>query len=99
MLKLDLRKRKSGHLLPDIGKGTYVLIFFLERDKDIMIGRGGRSPILFRTGYYAYVGSANGPGGLWSLIHRHLIKDKKCVWHIDYLRKEAVPVEVWGKAV
>ncbi|MBN1849005.1 MAG: DUF123 domain-containing protein [Deltaproteobacteria bacterium] len=31
-------------------------------------------------------------------IYRHLIKDKKCVWHIDYLRKEAVPVEVWMEA-
>jgi Uri superfamily endonuclease len=96
MLKRDLLKYRSSDLLQDMDKGTYVLILFLEHDKKIMVGRGGRSScILFRSGYYAYVGSAYGPGGLRSRIKRHLIKDKKCVWHIDYLRKEAVPIEVW----
>jgi Uri superfamily endonuclease len=57
--------------------------------------RRSASSILFRAGYYAYVGSAHGPGGLRSRINRHLIKEKKSVWHIDYLREEAVPVEVW----
>lgn len=99
MLKLDLIKYKSGNLLPDSGKGTYVLILFLEQDKEIVVGRRmTSSAILFRAGYYAYVGSAHGPGGLRSRINRHLIKDKKPVWHIDYLRKEAVPVEVWVNA-
>jgi Uri superfamily endonuclease len=96
MLKLDLLKYRSSGLLPDTGKGTYVLLLFLERDKEIVVGRRRRSSsILFRAGYYAYVGSAHGPGGLRSRINRHLMKDKKSVWHIDYLRQEAVPVEVW----
>jgi Uri superfamily endonuclease len=92
---LDLQKYGSGNLLPNTGKGTYVLLLFLEKDKEIVIGRQRSSSILFRAGYYAYVGSAHGPGGLRSRIDRHLIQDKKSVWHIDYLRKEAVPVEVW----
>lgn len=95
MLKLDLLKYRRGNLLPETGKGTYVLLLFLEQDKEIVVGRRRSSSILFRAGYYAYVGSAHGPGGLRSRINRHLIKDKKSVWHIDYLRKEAVPVEVW----
>jgi Uri superfamily endonuclease len=96
MLKLDLLKCRSANLLPDSKKGTYVLILFLEQDKEIVVGRRRTSSsILFRAGYYAYVGSAHGPGGLRSRISRHLIKDKKSIWHIDYLRKEAVPVEVW----
>lgn len=96
MLKMDLGKYRGSPLLPDMGKGTYMLILLLEQDKNITVGRGGHSScILFRSGYYAYVGSAYGSGGLRSRIKRHLIKDKKCVWHIDYLRKEAVPIEVW----
>ncbi|MBN2123381.1 MAG: GIY-YIG nuclease family protein [Deltaproteobacteria bacterium] len=96
MLKLDLLKY-TGDILPDIGKGTYVLLLFLKRDKEIVIGRGkNSSPTLFRAGYYAYVGSAQGPGGLRSRIHRHLLKEKKSVWHIDFLRKEALLVEVWA---
>jgi Uri superfamily endonuclease len=82
--------------LPDTGKGTYILLLFLKRDKEIVVGRQrNSSSILFRAGYYVYVGSALGPGGLRSRINRHLIKEKKSFWHIDYLRKEAVPVEVW----
>jgi len=93
---LDLIKYRNGNLLPDTGKGTYVLLLFLEQDKEIVVGkRRSSSSILFRAGYYAYVGSAHGPGGLRSRINRHLIKNKKSVWHIDYLRKEAIPVEVW----
>ena len=82
--------------LPDLGKGTYLLLLQLKRNRRIEIGRRkGSSPILFRAGYYAYVGSAFGPGGLRSRIKRHLWKDKKPVWHIDYLREVAEPVEVW----
>ena len=89
-------KMHNSILLPDKGRGTYVFILFWERDKDIVIGSQSRSSsILFRGGYYAYVGSAQAPGGLRSRINRHLIKKKKSVWHIDYLRKEAMPVEIW----
>ena len=95
-LKLDLLKYRNGTLSLDTGKGTYVLLLLLEHDKEIVVGRQRSShSILFRAGYYAYVGSAHGPGGLRSRINRHLIKDKKSVWHIDSLRKEAVPIEVW----
>ncbi len=96
MLKLDLLKYESANCVPSPGKGTYVLLLLLEHDKEIVVNRRrSSSPIFFRAGYYAYVGSAYGPGGLRSRINRHLIKEKKCVWHIDYLRKEADPVEVW----
>jgi len=82
--------------LPSLGERTYVLILRLKRNRKIRIGRSkGSSPILFRAGYYAYVGSAFGPGGLKSRVKRHLRMDKKTVWHIDYLREVAEPVEVW----
>jgi Uri superfamily endonuclease len=85
-----------SQLPANLGKGTYILILQLKRNRRIKIGRRkDSSPILLRPGYYAYVGSAFGPGGLKSRIRRHLRKDKKSVWHIGYLREVAEPVEVW----
>ena len=96
---MDLKKYNKNTPFPETGKGDYVLILYLEKNKDIVIGRCDCiSPTLFRAGYYAYAGSAHGPGGLRSRINRHLRKDKKSVWHIDYLRKETTPVEVWFSA-
>lgn len=96
---MDLKKYKNNIPFPDPGKGDYVLLLYLEKDKDIVVGRRGCiSSTPFRAGYYAYAGSAHGTGGLRSRINRHLIKNKKSVWHIDYLRKETTPVEVWFSA-
>ena len=44
---------------------------------------GSLGNIEFKSGYYAYVGSAL--GGLKQRLKRHLKKDKKKRWHIDYL--------------
>jgi len=68
--------------------GTYILILQLENDQVIRIGKlGGFS---FPTGYYAYVGSALGPGGLAGRLRHHFYPGKKPHWHIDYFRKKAV---------
>ena len=66
-----------------IMKGSYVLLIKLEKDKEIQIGKLGI--IAFKKGYYAYVGSAL--NGLEQRINRHLRKNKKMHWHIDYLLK------------
>jgi Uri superfamily endonuclease len=47
------------------------------------------------AGFYVYVGSALGPGGLTARVARHLAADKKLRWHIDYLRTATQPVAVW----
>ena len=62
-------------------RGGYVLLLRLEESCEILIGRLGR--IRFDPGYYNYVGSAM--GGLRQRISRHLRKEKKLHWHIDYL--------------
>ena len=62
--------------LPDL-RGTYVLVFQVERP---LVNRLGRF-----HGRYAYVGSAFGPGGIRSRVERHLRKTKKVHWHIDLL--------------
>jgi len=54
--------------LPD-EKGTYVLIASVPQMKRIEIGRLGRFDII--PGYYAYVGSAFGSGGLRAHLGHH----------------------------
>jgi Uri superfamily endonuclease len=68
-------------------RGTYILLCELEEEKEISVGKLGK--IKFERGYYAYVGS-----GDESRIKRHLSKEKKMHWHIDYLLEEAVIREV-----
>jgi len=50
---------------------------------------------VLREGYYAYVGSAFGPGGLGARLRRHLAVAKPLHWHIDYLRAAVAVVEIW----
>lgn len=64
--------------------GTYVVLLQLMQFKTITIGQLGR--IDFLPGWYAYVGSAMGPGGLSARVGRHHRLRKKKHWHIDYLR-------------
>ena len=65
-------------------KGTYLLIFrLLKEKKGLRIGSLGLHDL--DAGIYVYVGSAHGPGGVFSRICRHLRKEKKRKWHIDYL--------------
>jgi Uri superfamily endonuclease len=78
--------------LPD-QKGTYVLIAFVPRMKRIAVGQLGKFDIV--PGFYAYVGSALGAGGLRARIGHHLESAASPHWHIDYLLKVAEPVEVW----
>jgi Uri superfamily endonuclease len=67
-------------------KGVYFLVVFLEEDKRIKIGKLGIKE--FKKGYYTYVGSAL--NSLEGRIKRHLRKEKKLRWHIDYLLKNAM---------
>jgi Uri superfamily endonuclease len=74
-------------------KGTYMLIASVSRAKRLRIGRLGTYDIV--PGFYAYVGSAFGPGGLRARLHHHLESVAQPHWHIDYLLDHAEPVEVW----
>ncbi len=67
--------------------GTYVLLLALHTPMRLQIGRLGE--FCFPQGYYAYVGSALGPGGLAARIARHKRKDKVLHWHLDYLTAHA----------
>jgi len=80
----SLRIPGSGRPL---GKGTYIVILYLSGRKRIRVGRLGEFP--FRKGYYAYVGSAFGPGGLTARLRHHANVAGRPHWHVAYLRKEA----------
>jgi len=62
-------------------KAVYVLIIEVVNTTSIKVGSLGK--LLFTTGIYAYVGSAQ--NNLDQRIKRHLRKEKKLFWHIDYL--------------
>jgi Uri superfamily endonuclease len=72
-------------------KGVYILFCRLKRNVDIQIGALGK--ISFKKGFYLYTGSAM--NGLKARLERHLRKEKKFHWHIDYLLNEAVIEDIF----
>jgi Uri superfamily endonuclease len=77
-------------------KGTYALILCLDREQRIQIGKLGAFE--FPTGYYLYIGSAFGPGGLAGRLGRHLSLNQATTsrhWHIDYLHRQAPVIAAW----
>ena len=66
-------------------KGAYILIIELTNNQKIQIGKLGN--IFFKKGFYVYIGSSM--NNLEKRINRHLSKDKKIHWHIDYLLNKA----------
>ena len=75
------------------GPGTYALILQSDATETIQVGRWGQ--LNLQIGYYIYIGSAFGPGGIQARLSRHLHRNKRKHWHIDYLREHVTPVEVW----
>lgn len=73
--------------------GTYALILRNRKKGNIQIGRW--SQIEIKPGYYIYVGSAFGPGGVQARVSRHCSKVKSKHWHIDFLREFASPEGAW----
>jgi len=64
--------------------GSYVLCLAVNKPVKKLIGSLGR--ISFKKGYYCYVGSAMGRSvTLENRVSRHLRKEKRKRWHIDYL--------------
>ena len=74
-------------------KGSYVLIAKINEPRRIKVGKLGE--IYFKKGYYAYVGSAL--NSLEKRIGRHIRKEKKLRWHIDYLLQHASIKKIFYK--
>lgn len=69
-----------------MASGTYTLVIELERSVGIDIGALG--PRELDSGWYAYTGTAFGPGG-FARIDRHRTvaagRNETRHWHVDYL--------------
>ncbi len=61
--------------------GIYALEIRL--DQDIRLDVGALGKVTFKKGTYVYVGSAQ--TNLEKRVQRHMRKEKKLFWHIDYL--------------
>ena len=66
-------------------KGVYCLVF---ENHECTVRVGALETLTFRAGWYIYVGSALGSGGLKRLA-RHIslarLRDRQPKWHVDYL--------------
>lgn len=82
----------DGGLIP-AARGTYVLVLRLDSPARLTVGRLGTFD--FPAGWYAYVGSACGPGGLRGRLAHHLGPVRRPHWHIDSLRTAASVQTVW----
>jgi len=74
-------------------KGVYILLIKLPNHMTLTIGKLG--VINFEEGCYAYIGSAQ--NGLDQRIQRHLRKQKKIHWHIDYFLNYSSIITVFYK--
>lgn len=88
----DSSNQPRRDYLPTAG-GTYVLILCSQTMQCIIVGRLGE--LFLCPGFYVYVGSAFGAGGLAARVQRHLNPVHTLHWHIDYLRQATYPCEVW----
>lgn len=75
------------------GPGTYALILSCSVDAVIQIGRLGQ--LQLRPGFYVYLGSALGPGGVRGRLAHHEKVSERPRWHIDYLRAHTKIDQVW----
>ena len=73
--------------------GTYTLILFSAIRKPVKIGKLGILSV--KPGFYAYIGSAFGPGGLQARLTHHLSHSGREHWHIDYLSPILNVCEIW----
>ncbi len=89
MIKALNERLKSEVTLEALPKrGVYTLLIHLLKDVELYVGGLGLQK--FRSGFYAYTGSALGPSprSLRLRVMRHLKRDKTARWHVDYLLAE-----------
>lgn len=73
--------------------GTYLLIFSAAEAAAIRVGR--LAVLDLQPGYYIYIGSAFGPGGVRARVKHHAGISKKPHWHLDYIRPKLALEEIW----
>ena len=79
-----LSNREAAGMVLEPKPGTYALILSCSTNIRVQIGRLGTMRL--QPGYYVYLGSALGSGGLRARIAHHQKPSLRPHWHIDYLR-------------
>lgn len=82
----------SPEHLPSL-PGTYALLLRLDHTTRVQVGALGM--FHFPRGWYIYVGSARGAGGLGARLRHHWRIALRAHWHLDFLRSVARPTEIW----
>lgn len=72
--------------------GAYLLLVGLAAPVSVTLAK--RPTCRLAAGWYAYAGSAYGPGGIRARVARHFRTDKTVRWHIDQLTQ--VASELWA---
>ncbi|MDD3798232.1 MAG: DUF123 domain-containing protein [Novosphingobium sp.] len=70
-------------------KGAYVLLMHFGTPP---VFAHKRATVTLARGWYAYSGSAYGPGGMRARLRRHFRREKKPHWHVDRLTVLAQPL-------
>jgi Uri superfamily endonuclease len=73
--------------------GAYALVLLCSQEGPVQIGKLGI--LQLRRGFYVYVGSALGPGGIRARVAHHRKLSPRPHWHIDYLRSLTSLDRVW----
>jgi Uri superfamily endonuclease len=84
---------RCKELTLDALPGTYALLFRSVSDVEITVGKLGK--LRLEPGFYVYVGSACGPGGIRGRMAHHLGECRRQHWHIDYLKTEVAFASIW----
>jgi len=76
--------------------GTYALVYQCTTPFRASVGK--LRSMEGRAGYWIYVGSAFGPGGLKARLRHHLKPSPRRHWHLDYIKAALQPLEIWATA-
>jgi len=74
-------------------KGTYIIVTEAKHAFSCQVGKLGK--LTGQAGFYFYVGSALGSGGIKARVNHHLKISHRPRWHFDYLRPFVVPRRIW----
>ena len=88
-------RRDSDTSIPQ-EPGTYILILEASAKRRIPVGALGT--LALEPGFYAYIGSALGSGGLRGRLAHHRGRSRSPHWHIDYVRRHTALREIWFSA-
>jgi Uri superfamily endonuclease len=92
---VNFAKSNDGQWTPanfESHPGTYALLLSAT-DAVIPVGRLG--DLRLQPGFYVYVGSALGPGGVRSRLAHHMHHAERPHLHIDHLRRHTTLEEIW----